>query len=208
VSDRPPPVLVSEGDVRSIVGRDLALVFERVGDRWTHAIEASRSPGSPRETIARAVESDAKRDDAEHIVSPVFQELQFHTGLDNKPGALLVGMSGRHHFSAAFLFDETDAGVTILVDIADRCREEAAYFLASTYAVMLLSGDLTASDEKSIRWSLGTRCLTFTAGNATRAGMAEGGRRATLVQANAEIGLAGPSRRWQYSWSCDDPRPA
>jgi hypothetical protein len=200
VSDRPPPVLKTEGDVRSIADRDLALVFERVGDRWTHTIEVSRSLGAPRETIARAVEWDADRDDPARVAGPVFQELQFQTDPQGRPHALLLGMSGRHHFSAAFALVPCEGGISVSVDLADRCRDEVVA-IGSTYTAFLHSGELLHADLERIEWDLGTRRLTFAAGASTSVGLGEAGRRATRVQATA-VNTAGVStRRWAFSWS-------
>jgi hypothetical protein len=189
-----------EGDSRSIIGRDFALVFHPLGDRWTHSVEAARTAGGPRETIATATEWDAERDDPTRVVSPVFQEIQFHEAGSGRPQALLLGMSGRHHFSAAFVVEEKEGGVTLSVDVADRCREAGSTLLASTYTALLHSGELSECDESRIAWDLGGRRLTLAAGPSTRVGLAEAGRRATRVQALADIGVAGPTRRWQYSW--------
>lgn len=189
-----------EGDTRSIVGRGFALVFRRRGDRWTHAVEVARSPGDAREPIATSLEWDAGRDDPARVASPVFQELQFQIDGEGRPQALALGMSGRHHFSAAFVVESAGDVMRLAVDVADRCREPAE-FLASTYTAPLHSGQLAASDASAIAWDLGDGRLVFSAGPSTRVGMAEAGRRATRVQALAEIGVAGATRRWQYSWS-------
>jgi hypothetical protein len=201
VSDPGGFLIEDEGDSRSISGRGFAVVFHRVGDRWTHVIEVERETGGPREPIASAVEWDADRDDPARVVSPVFQELQFQAVSPDRPQALLLGMSGRHHFSAAFVVEIAGEGVTLAVDVADRCRESGVAILASTYTALLHSGELAESDESRIAWDLGGRRLAFAAGDATRVGLAEAGRRATRVQAFAEIAVAGATRRWQYSWS-------
>ena len=206
MSDRPPPVLVTEGDVRSIADRDLALVFERVGDRWTHTIEVSRCPGSPRETIARAVEWDADRDDHARVAGPVFQELQFQTDPEGRPHALLLGMSGRHHFSAAFALMPCEDGILLSVDIADRCRDEVKA-LGSTYTAFLHSGELLHADLEKIEWDLGSRRLILGAGASTSVSLAEAGRRATRVQASAVAAPGDPTRRWAFSWTLLDPSP-
>jgi hypothetical protein len=205
VSDRPPPVLVSEGDVRSIADRDFALVFERIGDRWTHSIEGARSHLTPREMIARAVEWDADRDDHLRVAGPVFQELQFQTDSEGRHQALLLGMSGRHHFSAAFALVPSEGGINLSVDIADRCRDEVVT-VCSTYTALLHSGELVHADVQRIEWDLGSRSLILAAGPSTSLSMAEAGRRATRVQATA-ISEAGEStRRWAFSWTLLDSR--
>jgi hypothetical protein len=200
VSGRPPFEIVAEDDLRSISGPDFALVFRKLGDRWTHALEVSRSLDGPRETIARAVEWDAERDDPERVASPIFQELQFQADTHGSPRAFLLGMSGRHHFSAVFSLKDESTGVEIHVDLADRCRDEVLA-IGSTYTVMLRSGELRAADETAIDWDLGTSSLKFGARASTRVGMAEAGRTATRVQALASSVRDHPTRRWSYAWS-------
>jgi hypothetical protein len=198
---RSPFTIVEEEDARSIAGRHFWLSFARVGDRWTHAVLLSRLAFGPREMVAKAQEWDAERDDPARVASPVFQELQIQTDPAGRPQALLLGMSGRHHFSAAFLMDEVEGEVTLSVDVADRSRDEGVSTLASTYLVATPSSRLVAGDELSIAWDWGIGRLTCAAGPWTRLSLAEAGRSATRVQALAEIGVAGATRRWQYSWS-------
>lgn len=206
--DVPAPFVIEDkGDVRSIVGPGFALIFRRLGDRWTHSIEVARTEGGPRETVATSLEWDADRDDPTRVASPVIQELQLQGIERGRRQALGIGMSGSHHFSAAFEVTGKDGNVSLTVDIADRCREPGLASLASTYTALLRSGDLLACDDSAITWDLGRRLLRFAAGPSTRVALAEAGRRATRVQALAEIGVAGATRRWQYSWSLS-PHPA
>ncbi len=198
------PVFENSGDLRTIVGPDFALIFERADDRWTHSIAVSASPGAPRETIARAIEWAHDRDDPTRVVSPVFQELHFQNHSDGTPQALLVGMSGRHHFSAVFSLVERAEGSTLSVDVADRAPSDVVA-LASTYAVMLHSGDLEGCDESMICWSISDRRLRFQAVASARVGLAEAGRRATRVQVGIDANSSTPTRRWQYSWDFSRP---
>jgi hypothetical protein len=113
-------------------------------------------------------------------------------------------MAGPHHFSADFLCEDRDGASRISVDVADRCRRAGATFLASTYGLRLDSGQLVASDTSTIAWDDGEGQLALAAGPATSLAMAEAGRM-NRVQALAEIGVAGATRRWQYSWSLSRP---
>jgi hypothetical protein len=193
-----------DGDHLSIEAEGLALRFARTEGPWTHAIAVATDRDRPAEPVATALVWDAERDDPTRVASPVFQELRLKTDPDGNPQALLLGMSGRHHFSGVFTFTRRDDGVAIDVDVVDRCRGEVLG-LASTYTVRLDSGDLETSDESSISWSLGPRRLSFSAGASTRLAMAEAGRRATRVQAVPSTIDASPSRRWQYSWYLTSP---
>jgi hypothetical protein len=192
-------VLEESGDLRSIVCPDFALVFERAGDRWTHALAVSQTLDGPREIIARAIEWDMERDSHDRVVSPVFQELHFQTDPSGSVQGLLVGMSGKHHFSAVFHLEERATEVILSVDIADRTRELVAA-LASTYAVMLNSGDLADTDETTIAWNLGHGRLIFASEKPALAGLAEAGRRATQVQATIGGDPENATKRWQYTW--------
>lgn len=125
-------VVVEESEeIRSIVTPDLRLRFERVGDRWTHAIDIR--PG-PWQLAASAVEWQA--DDPSQVPGPTLQELHFQSDGDAIL-ALAVGQAGPHHFSASFrvsyrswrqahqrlgdiVQDRSESVVEI--DVADRCR--------------------------------------------------------------------------------------
>ncbi len=207
MSARDSFTIEGDGDVRSIVGRGFYLAFNRFGDRWTHAIGFGWTPEGNREHVARGVEWDAERDDPAGVVSPVFQDLRFQVDAGGMPQALLLGMSGRHHFSATFEVASTDGVETLSVDVADRCRETGISAVASTYTVTLPLGELAAADEPVIAWDLWRQRIAFRAGPATRVALAEAGPGATRVQATAEIGLGVPTRRWQYSWSLSRSTP-
>jgi hypothetical protein len=198
--ERPKYRIEEDGDVYRIVGRHLGLDFAHVGDRWHHCLMISRHPFGPRELFARPQEGDELRDSPSRVLSPVFQELQLQIDAEGRAQALVLGRSGPHHFSAAFLLDEVDEKERLSVDVADRCREPVEC-LASTYVMLWGSGDLTTSDESSINWLRRSFMLTFAAGPSTRLGMAETGRHAVLVQALPCKIDASPSRRWQYSWT-------
>jgi hypothetical protein len=185
----------------------VGLLFLRKDDRWVHVVQATRPPFLSRPLIVASHEWDEARDDPERVASPVFQELQLHRDADGRPHVLLLGMSGAHHFSADFLCEDRDGMSRIAVDVAERCRRADASFHASTYDVDLDSGQLAAADASTIAWDADAGRLTLAAGPSTSLAMAEAGRRATRVQALAEIGVVVATRRWQYSWSLA-PYPA
>jgi hypothetical protein len=193
-----------DGDHLSIEAVGLALRFDRTEGPWSHMIAVASEPGGKFEPIATSLAWNADMDDPARVASPVFQELRFKADRDGNPQALLLGMSGRHHFSGVFTVSRRDGGVGVDVDVVDRCRGEVLG-LASTYTVRLDSGHLETSDESAISWSLGPRRLSFSAGASTRLAMAEAGRRATRVQAVPSAIDASPSRRWQYSWTLTSP---
>jgi hypothetical protein len=192
---------ITETDSLLLIRWGLGLSFVRTDGRWGHCLGAVPVPFGAPDLTGCALEWDPDRDDPERVVSPVFQELQLQRDGEGRPHILLLGMAGTHHFSAAFVCDESDGVSRISVDVADRCRVAGARFLASTYTLMLDSGQLAATDDSSIAWNLGPGRLVLAAGPGTRLAMAEAGRRAMRVQALPEIGVAGATRRWQYSWS-------
>jgi hypothetical protein len=197
--------IVEEGESRSIIGRDFALVFGRaegMPGRWTHVIEAARAPGGPREVVARAVEMDAGRVDPEDVSGPVFQELQFQVDPEGWPVALLLGMSGRHHFSASFRLEVTPIGPSIAADVADRCREQKPFSTASNYKVLLPAGELVVCEDDRIAWDGDAGRIAFAAGPDSAVCIADAGRRSSWVGAGPTWSEnPGPTRRWRYSWS-------
>lgn len=165
-------------DRRAIRSPSVGLIFERAGDRWTHAIEVGSA-------VARAVEWEPDRDDPDRVVSPVYQEITIRRDPAGRAQALLVGRAGRHHFSAAFTFEHGPADATIVVEVADRCRGPVSA-LGATYTVLLPPGDLAEADPSRVAWRLQDRLLTFLPGRETSASLAEAGRGATRVQALAD----------------------
>ena len=81
------------------------------------------------------------------VAGPVFQEMQVQLDPEGRPQVLLLGMSGRHHFSGVFTVSNAETGVSLAVDLVDRPPRKSGPGLASTYTVALHSGDLAASDE-------------------------------------------------------------
>jgi len=198
--------LVTDGDTRSIVAGGLRLAFRWTGDRWEHALER-RQPGEARPlVVARTIEGDPDRDDPARVVSPTYQQLEFQ-GDGATRQALLVGQSGPHHFSAVFAVEEVPRDdrpgasrvIIIRVDVADRCRTPVEA-LACTYLVDAVSDDLVDAGPSLIAWDLGPDRLTFAATEPARVALAEGGRRATQVQALAGPAPGSSTRRCLYSW--------
>ncbi len=180
---------------RSIVLPNFRLDFVWVADRWTHALSV---PGANPATV-RAVEGDANRDDSARVVSPAYQQIHLHDEA-GVPMVLLVGQSGPHHFSASFAVKADEAGVSVEVDVADRCRAEVAA-LACTYVVEATSGDLIAADGSGADWApQPLRGLSFRVEPPGSATLGEAGRRATQVQATAAITAGAGTHRCRYTW--------
>ena len=113
--------------------------------------------------------------------------------------ALLVGLSGSHHFSAVFELEEHEGGAVLDVDVADRCRAPIEA-LACTYWVDARSGDLLGAGPSGIQWSLASGRLDFEASEPGSVQLSEAGRRATRVQANASLVPGAYTHRCLYRW--------
>ena len=196
---------IDQGESSLSIMWGFVLVFLRRGDRWVHAIQPGRPSSRPRLSLASSHEWNEASDDPERVISPVFQELHLHRDPEGRPHVLLLGMSGAHHFSADFLCEDRGGEARIAIDVADRCRRADASFRASTYDMTLDSGQLVMADASTIAWDTDEGRFTLAAGPSTSLAMAEAGQRSTRVQALAEIGVAGATRRWQYSWNLTAP---
>lgn len=187
--------LETADDRMAVVTPTFRLEFRWTGDRWGHALHAGGMD------LARALEGDTDRDDPDRVVSPAYQQLHWQRGEDGFQ-AMLLGQSGRHHFSAVFTARMLPVGVEVAVDVADRCRA-GVRALAATYEVLLVSGNLIEADPAIIIWESAAGPngrLSFVATEPTRIGMAEAGRRAIRVQANAQIVAGIHTQRLQYHW--------
>jgi len=191
----------TESDDRAVMsGPGLQVTFARTGGRWTHRLEFDGIE------VVLAVESDPERDDAARVVSPVYQEIQYHDILDG-PGlcALLTGQLAQHHFSAAVsLFRDVKHPdhLVLDIDVADRCRAPVES-LAATYLVRLDSGALVDAGPKMIVWNLGGPSrgrLEFDAEPPSVLALAEAGLHATRVQALAGIQPGTFTHRLRYRW--------
>ncbi len=187
-----------DGDDRKTVAvADLRLAFPWTGDRWAHTLGPAGIPD-----LIQTIETG---DDPERIASPAYQQFHWHDGPGAPTGAMLVGMSGPHHFSAVFAPAVLPTGgVELTVDVADRCRE-AVVALASTYLLDLPSGALRHADPDRLVWELDTPAaagtLTLEGGpGPTRLSLSEAGRRGTRVQALAALTPNDSTHRWFYRW--------
>ena len=110
--------------------------------------------------VVRAVESDPDRDDPGRVVSPVYQEVQRHLGVEGSSLCLLAtGTLYHHHFSAVITLGadrDRQNGVVLEIDVADRCRR-AVEIMAATYTVRLDSGALAAAGPEAIAWDIDAR---------------------------------------------------
>lgn len=187
----------------AILAEGFRLCFVWAGDRWCHTVDLR--PNGTWSVVARSVEGTSERDDSERVVSPAFQQLQIqHAGAGAQ--ALLVGQSGPHHFSGVFQVREIEGAVVLEVDLVDRCRAPVTA-LASTYRVELDSGALEHADSSGIIWQRpewAARRLRFLpwgpVERPVRIALAEAGRGATQVQAEAMLDAHGSTQRWFYQW--------
>ena len=196
------PTLLESPDAVEVLADGLRLIFLRVGDRWTHAIQRIVGP-EPRE-LARALEADDGADPS-RLLSPAFQEIHVQ-GIEDDPGALqalLVGQVGPHHVSAVATVRDDPEGARITFEVADRCRAEVAA-LASTYVVSLSSSDLRDATTLEASWDLPLdppARLHLQVNPPARLGLREAGRRASHVQAAARIEPGRATHCWSYAWS-------
>ncbi len=114
---------------------------------------------------------------------------------------MLVGQSGPHHFSAVFAFGIEPNAAVMTVEVADRCLSPVEA-LASTYLVDLPSGHLQDASNAEILWSLERpdATLALAAGSGSQLALAEAGRRATRVQANARLKSGESTQHFVYQW--------
>ena len=190
-------------DRADMCGPGLRVAFARPGAVWTHSLIV---PDEEELEVARAVETDPERDDPGRVVSPVYQDIQRH---QSAPGSglclLLTGTLSKHHFSAVIsLGRDTDrpGGLTLDVDIADRCRAPVEH-LTATYTVRLNSGKLGRSGPDAITWdNVGAEMgrLGIEAVAPSTLVLAEAGRSATRVQVMAAIQPGSFTHRLHYRW--------
>lgn len=211
-------------DVRAIVTPDLRLVFRWTGDRWTHALEVRDESGWT--TFAEAVEAAPEQDDPARVVSPTYQDLQFHQG-DRETQALLVGSFGPHHFSAVFglrspAFGRGRVRLTMLsVEVADRCRSEIRS-LACTYRLrtppsttfeLPVPPEFRDAISPHVGWTLPRSFGTITVGLALAGGkkphdrlvISEAGRDGLMAQVDARLIPGHSTQRCDYVWVFASP---
>jgi hypothetical protein len=183
----------------SIGTLDFRLDFHWRGDRWVHELAVASAGGFVR--VVQSFESDPERDDPRRVVSPTYQQMEIQDS-PNGPGALLLGQSGQHHFSAVFSVRELGRGVEVEVDVADRCRTPVEA-LAATYKVLLATGDLQGATAERVVWqpSWGNAAELHLIGTeTTRVIVAEGGRQGMRVQADAALDPKDSTHRCKYRW--------
>lgn len=189
-------------DRREVGGADIHVRFHRLGDRWTHDLAVG--PEAAPTVVAVAIEADPDRDVPERVVSPTYQEFALE-GRGASVVTLLVGQSGKHHFSAVVAIREGDGPDVIEVDVADRCRGRVES-LAVTYRVNLPADALRSVEDRSVSWETPDGRLDFEAEEPGRVILSEAGRR-TLVQAEARIDPNNHTQRCLYRWRWTPDRP-
>jgi hypothetical protein len=168
--------------------------FRWTGGRWVHSVHA----GGTRAVVASSIDLDADKQDPTRVVSPTYQELHVKGPVED-PQLLLVGKSGRHHFSAVVSMASREGKVVLEFDVADRCRAPMVG-LAATYRVDRQAGDLREADTSRVAWDKGGTLLLEAIGRATLV-LAEAGRAAMRVQVNAPLGNVDPTHRLAYRWA-------
>ena len=187
--------IVQTDDEVSLDLPPLCLTFRRDALRWVHGLSVGGR------AVAASLEWEPDRDDPARVVSPAYQQLSTQESAAG-PQALLVGQWGQNHGSAVFTLSEAEFGIIVDADIAVRTRSTLEA-LASTYLVHLTSSDLADAGPTAIVWDLanppGGR-LRFEPAGAGRVGLTEAGRRATRVQATAEVVPGRSTHRLHYRW--------
>jgi hypothetical protein len=184
----------------AIEARGLRMRFFWRQDRWVHELDIGGEGAWS--CLVRTIEGDPDRDDPGRVVSPTYQ--QFHLTSDGAGTnrALLVGQSGPHHFSAVFTVAEGPGGATVEVDVADRCRSPIEA-LASSYWIDLPAIRLVDADASTVVWQPDPAredLLRFEGADSCRVAMAEAGRRAAKVQAEARLAEGTATQRFLYRW--------
>jgi hypothetical protein len=193
------PKLDESDERHAIHASGFRLSFFWVDDRWSHSIDVEQD--SRFQQIAVSLEGEA---DAGRIISPALQQLQIQHPHDDPEvlQALLVGLSGAHHFSVVFTVRERQDSVCLSVEVADRCRLELSA-LASTYVVDLPSSQIVDASTTGVSWSLpssSNRLLSFESVSPTRTDLREAGRRGCQLQACPPILAGQPTHCWTYRW--------
>ncbi len=118
-----PPV--TRPPIHLVVG-ETTVRFERVGDRWHHAVSVANG----QDAAWRSVEGPLGDGDDRWPASPVFVEVTRLGSATDSP-VMAVGQAGRTHFSAVILPDASRPGA-VRFDLAARVNE-APRALGSTY---------------------------------------------------------------------------
>ncbi|MEW4567263.1 hypothetical protein AB1L88_05290 [Tautonia sp. JC769] len=184
---------------RAILAPGFRLSFTWTGDRWAHSLDVAHD--AQFRQIATSLEGEA---DEGRIVSPALQQLQFQQAHEHPEilQALLVGLSGAHHFSVVFTVQETRDLICVSVEVADRCRLDLQA-LASTYAVDLPSSQIVEADTAGVSWSLPSSPnapLRFESVAPARTDLREAGRRGCQIQACPAVVSGLSTHCWAYRW--------
>ena len=127
---------------QALEGGGLRIVFTRLGDRFAHTIEAFID-----ERFRSVLSSMEGTADEAWPPSPPFQQLHF----EERPGgvrvALLVGMAGTSHWSAAVELDPATGEATF--DVACRLRSVPMH-LGSRYRIHEPSGFVLIPTEGTL----------------------------------------------------------
>lgn len=184
-------------DVRTIRAPGSTWTFRRRADRWLH--EFGFGAGDP---FASSVEADPAAPEANpsEILSPTFQDLQWHPEVAPKARALLTGQATYHHFSAVVAASiRPDGLLEWEIDVADRCRGEIAA-LTSTYIINASSSDLIDAAPDRIAWNHPKGRIDLTVSLGATLALAEAGRRTTRLQIMAKIDPRSNTQRYIYRW--------
>lgn len=182
------------------------LVFHWVEDRWAHAILVGEAPET--HLAVRSIEGGVIGYDAREIAEPVYQEVNI--GRDGDAAvALLIGQSGRHHFSATFRLVEMGTNISVHADIADRQTRPLPEPrpLACTYVVESPPNCIEESSHKFVRWSCSHpagRLVIAAADSMPTSTIVltdDAGPDACLVRPIARFDLEATTQRSRFTWT-------
>ncbi|MGE0760939.1 MAG: hypothetical protein AB7O38_28265 [Pirellulaceae bacterium] len=192
LSDRPPVVLACRLDA------PLQVRFRWLGDRFRHDVESVSG-----ERRALMLVSDEGLEGARELSTPALQQLHCEDRPDGVRVALLVGMSGRDHWSLSV--EALSDGRTLTFDAACRCSARDAVCLSRYW----LGDDRVGAPVESpggTTWELaGWRLTTVTAGALPAAQLEVQPSRCTIRPPPPphSAGAASVTWRWKYTIALD-----
>jgi hypothetical protein len=178
----------------------LTLRFFWVGDHWKHELVSTGDSASL--PLVWSVEGGASAQEPTRVVSPTYQQID---RAGDVARALLVGQSGPHHFSASFEVEEHSGGVSIAVDVADRCLGPVEA-LAATYQVEASAGQLDFDDGVILELRHPSARLRFQAEPPAQALADEAGMGVVRLQALAGLDPNSRTHRLRYRWIWEHAR--